>query len=605
MDKENSRNTIIFVVCTIALLALYEVFIVGPRERQHAAEMRAQAVQTQMAAQAGIAPGGPTYVTRAQALALSPRVPINTPALEGSIALKGGRIDDLFLKDYRETIAKTSPPVELFRPEGAKDAYFTDFGWSGPTPTPGPLTLWRQTGGGTLAPCAPVTLSWDNGQGLTFTRTISVDKLYMFTVADAVTNHGSTAIKLAPYASVQRQGQPELSKSLYVFEGAIGVFSAQPSGGKYTTKSQTYKGWKKKGDQTFESTGGWFGLTDKYWLAVLVPSQTSPIKAQYRIDTVDGVDVFETDYVTPPVSLSPGATVQSATRVFAGAKKVAVLQAYQAALGIPRFDDAVDWGWLFLLTRPIFWLLIQLYHLTGNFGLALLALTVIVKAATFPLANKSYASASKMKLLAPEIDKIKKLYKDDAAKQQQETMALYQREKINPVAGCLPALIPLPIFFALYQVLFVTIEMRQAPFFGFIKDLSDRDPTSVWTLFGLIPWHPETAPLIGTIIGGNGPLHIGFLALLYGFIMWLNQAMTPTTGIDPAQRQIMQFMPLMFIFFFTQMPAGLLVYYCWSTALTIAQQYFIMHRYKTENPIDNFIAKLRGRGGGGAAPAKT
>jgi YidC/Oxa1 family membrane protein insertase len=602
MDKENSRNTIIFVVCTIALLALYEVFIVGPRERQHAAEMRAQAVQTQVAAQAGVAPGGPTYVTRAQALALSPRVPINTPALQGSIALKGGRIDDLFLKDYRETIAKTSPPVELFRPEGAKDAYFTDFGWSGPAPTPGPLTLWRRTGGATLAPGAPVTLSWDNGQGLTFTRTISVDKLYMFTVADTVTNHGANPIKLAPYASVQRQGQPELSKSLYVFEGAIGVFSEQPSGGKYTTKSQTYKGWKKKGDQTFESTGGWFGLTDKYWLAVLVPNQTSPIKAQYRVDTVDGVDVFESDYFTPPVSLSPGATVQSATRVFAGAKKVSVLQAYQTALGIPRFDDAVDWGWLFLLTRPIFWLLIQLYHLTGNFGLALLALTVIVKAATFPLANKSYASASKMKLLAPEIDKIKKLYKDDAAKQQQETMALYQREKINPVAGCLPALIPLPIFFALYQVLFVTIEMRQAPFFGFIKDLSDRDPTSVWTLFGLIPWHPETAPLIGTIIGGNGPLHIGFLALLYGFIMWLNQAMTPTTGIDPAQRQIMQFMPLMFIFFFTQMPAGLLVYYCWSTALTIAQQYVIMHRYKTENPIDSFIGKLRG---GGAAPAKT
>jgi len=603
MDKENSRNTIIFVVCTIALLALYEVFIVGPRQRQHAADMRAQAVQAQVAAKAGIPAGGPSYVTRAQALAGSPRVPINTPALEGSIALKGGRIDDLFLKDYRETIAKTSPPVELFRPEGAKDAYFTDFGWSGPAPTPGPLTVWRQTGGATLAPGAPVTLSWDNGQGLTFTRTISVDKLYMFTVADAVINNGSAPIKLAPYASVQRQGQPELSKSLYVFEGAIGALSDQPGSQKYSTRSQTYKGWKKKGDQTFETTGGWLGLTDKYWLTALVPNQTTQVKAQYRIDNIDGVDVFETDYVAPPVSLAPGATVQSSTRVFAGAKKVAVLQAYQKALDIPRFDDAVDWGWLFFLTRPIFWLLIQLYHLTGNFGLALLALTVIVKAATFPLANRSYASASKMKLLAPEIDKIKKLYKDDAAKQQQETMALYQREKINPVAGCLPALIPLPIFFALYQVLFVTIEMRQAPFFGFIKDLSDRDPTSVWTLFGLIPWHPESAPLIGATIGGNGPLHIGFLALLYGFIMWLNQAMTPTTGMDPSQRQIMQFMPLMFIFFFTQMPAGLLVYYCWSTALTILQQYVIMHRYKTENPIDTFIGKLRGRGG--ALPAKT
>jgi len=503
MDKENSRNTIIFVVTTIALLVLYEVFVVGPRTRQHAAEMRAQAAQAQIAASTGVAAAGhPTYVARAQALAGSPRVQIDTPALEGSIALKGGRIDDLFLKDYRETIAKTSPPVELFRPEGAKDAYFTDFGWIGPAPTPGPATLWRQTGGGTLAPGAPITLSWDNGQGLTFTRTVSVDKLYMFTVADTVTNHGASPIKLAPYASVERKGQPELSKSLYIFEGAVGALGGQ-------LRMETYKGWKKKGDQTFDSTGGWLGLTDKYWLAALVPSQTTPIKGQYRVDTDNGVDVFYAHYLAPTIDVAPGATAETSTRVFAGAKKVSVLQAYQKALGIPHFDDAVDWGMLWFLTRPIFWLLIKLYDLTGNFGLALLALTVIVKAATFPLANRSYASASKMKLLAPEIDKIKKQYKDDAAKQQQETMALYQREKINPVAGCLPALIPLPIFFALYKVLFVTIEMRQAPFFGFIKDLSDRDPTSVWNLFGLIPWNPETAPLVGTIIGGAGPLHIG------------------------------------------------------------------------------------------------
>jgi YidC/Oxa1 family membrane protein insertase len=593
MDKENSRNTIIFVVCTIAFLAIYEVFVVGPRQRQHAADMRAQAVQSQLAARTGVAAGSPTYVSREQARQASPRVTIDTPALQGSIALKGGRLDDLFLKDYRDTISKTSPPVELFRPEGAKDAYFADFGWSGGAPMPGPLTVWRETSGATLSPGAPVTLSWDNGQGLTFTRTFSVDKLYMFTVADAVTNHGAAPVKLAPYASVQRQGQPELSRSLYIFEGAVGALDGQ-------LRLETYKDWKKKGDQTFSSSGGWLGLTDKYWLAALIPAQATQVKAQYRVDNIDGVDVFETDYVTPPVSLAPGATAQSSTRVFAGAKKVSVLQAYQKSLGIPHFDDAVDWGMLWFLTRPIFWLLIKLYDLTGNFGLALLALTVIVKAATFPLANRSYASASKMKLLAPEIDKIKKLYKDDAAKQQQETMALYQREKINPVAGCLPALIPLPIFFALYKVLFVTIEMRQAPFFGFIKDLSAPDPSTVWTLFGLIPWNPAVLPLLGPIL--VGALHVGALALLYGFIMWLNQAMTPTTGIDPSQRQIMQFLPLMFIFFFAQMPAGLLVYYCWSTALTIAQQYVIMHRYKTENPIDTFIAKLRGRGS--ALPAK-
>ena len=574
----------IFVVCTIAIFALYEIFVIGPRERQHQADVRAQAVAART--QPVQAPGAMTYVDRTQALAASPRARIDTPVLQGSVSLKGGRIDDLFLKDYRETLAKDSPPVELLRPEGARQAYFTDFGWTGAAATPGPLTVWRESAGGALSPGHPVILSWDNGAGLSFTRTVAVDARYMFTVTDAVTNRGDAPVTLAPYASVQRQGQPELGRSVYNHEGAIGWLNGQ-------LRLQAFKNWKKKGDTSYDSTGGWLGLTNGYWLAALIPDQQGAMKAQYRVDTVSGVDVFETDYVSAPRTLAPGAATASTTRVFAGAKKVAVLKDYQAKLGISHFDDAVDWGMLWFLTRPIFWLLMQFYDATGNFGVALLILTVVVKLVTFPLANRSYASASQMKKLQPEVEAIKKKFKDEPQKQQQETMALYQREKVNPIAGCLPALIPLPIFFALYKVLFVSIEMRHAPFIGWIQDLSAPDPSTLWNLFGLIPWNPGLLPAVGGFL--DGPLHIGFWALLYGFIMWLNMAMTPQAGVDASQRQIMQLMPVMFIFFFAHLPAGLLIYYCWSTALTILQQYVIMHRYKTENPIDSFIARMRNR----------
>ena len=582
MDQDNSRNMTIFVVCTIAIFVLYEMLVIGPQQRRQEALARTQAAAARLAPAQAAARS--VYVGRDQALGASPRVRIDTPSLQGSIALKGGRIDDLFLKDYRETLAKTSPPVEIFRPEGAKQAYFADFGWTGGAPVPGPLTLWRESSGGVLAPGQPVALTWDDGQGLTFTRTISVDPRYMFTVADSVTNHGAAPVQLAPYASIQRQGQPELSKTLYNHEGAIGDLGGQ-------LRLQAFKNWKKHGDTSYESTGGWLGLTNAYWLAAVIPDQGSPIKAQYRVDTVDDIDVFEADYVDPPRTLAPGQTTSATTRVFAGAKKVSVLQDYERSLNIPHFDDAVDWGILWFLTRPIFWVLIQFFKATGNFGVALLLLTVLVKALTFPLANRSYASASKMKKLQPEVESIKKRFKDEPAKVQQETMALYKRENVNPIAGCLPALLPLPVFFALYKVLFVSIEMRQAPFVGWIRDLSAPDPSTVWNLFGVIPWNPGVVPVVGSFL--DGPLHIGFWALLYGFIMWLNMAMTPQAGVDPSQRQIMQLMPVMFIFFFAHLPAGLLIYYCWSTALTIMQQYYIMHRYKTENPIDSFIARMR------------
>jgi YidC/Oxa1 family membrane protein insertase len=408
----------------------------------------------------------------------------------------------------------------------------------------------------------------------------------MFTVVNTVVNHGTAAVKLAPYASVQRQGVPNLTPNWLVNEGAVGSLDG-------VLKQIPFKKWLKNGDQGGDTTGGYMGITDKYWLAAVAPDQKEPVKGEFKAATVNGADVYEADYVGQPRTLAPGQQTVETTHVFAGAKKVSILQDYQKALSIPHFDDAVDWGWLWFLTRPMFFVLELFFHLFGNFGLAILGLTVVVKLLMFPLANKSYESMSKMKKLQPQIEAIKKRFPDDPAKQQQETMAFYKAERVNPLAGCFTMLPTIPVFYSLYTVLTVTIEMRQAPFFGWIHDLSAGDPTTFVNLFGLIPWNPATTPLIGGIL--DGPLHLGVWPLLYGFMMWLNTAMTPQQGTDPTQKLMMQIMPLMFVFIMGRYASGLLIYWTWSTFLSIAQQYFIMHRYKAENPIDDLIARLRGK----------
>ena len=591
MDKENSRNTTIFMVAMFAILIAYEVFFLGPREKAREAAQRAAAVQQHQAA--ATQPGAPTYISREQAVAASPRVQIDTPALQGSVALKGGRLDDLFLKNYRVTVAKTSAPVELFRPEGAKQAYFADFGWTGPVTTPGPLTQWTQSGGGALTPGHPISLTYDNGAGLAFTRTLAVDTQYMFTVTDQVANHGAAAVKLAPYATVQRQGEPTDVRNNLIHEGAIGELGGQ-------LRLITFKAWKKQGDTGYASTGGWLGVTDKYWLAALAPDQHTPVKAQFRADQVDGVDVYEADEVGPVQTLAPGAVVSSTTHVFAGAKKVSILAGYEKTLGVPHFDDAVDWGHFWFFTRPIFWLLETIHGFVGNFGVSILLLTLVLRGAMFPLANKSYESMSKMKKLQPEIAAIKARNEKEPQKTQQETMQLYQREGINPLMGCLPLLVQIPIFFSLYKVLYVTIEMRHAPFFGWVRDLSAPDPSTFVNLFGLLPFNPGAVPVIGGFL--DGTLHIGVYPILYGATMWLSQQMSPQASADPTQKAMLQFMPLIFLFFFSHTPAGLVIYWVMSNLFTIVQQYVIMHRYKVENPIDDLFARVRG--GKAAVPAQ-
>jgi YidC/Oxa1 family membrane protein insertase len=594
MDKESTRNTIVFFVCALALMAAYQLFVFGPMQRRQAAVQKAHAQYAAVQPTAAAPPGSPVFANRAQALAASPRVPIDTPSLKGSIALKGGRIDDLFLKGYPETTAKNSPPVELFRPEGAKNAYFADFGWAGTAPTSS--AVWTAPAGSVLSPGHPVALTYDNGKGLVFTRTIGIDDKFMFTVVNTVANKGSEPLQLAPYASIQRQGMPQLTPINIIHEGGVGVLGVGqgPTIPFFSSANQTlhlvaFKDWKKNGDTTVPSRGGWLGITDHYWLGAIIPDQAEPAKDAFIYTLDNGTDVFEALYQGQARTLPPGQSASETTHVFAGAKKVSILQDYSRSLGAPNLEDAVDWGHLWFLTKFLFWLLEFFHRLIGNFGVAILLLTVTVKLLLFPLANRSFESMSKMKKLQPELEVIKKRFPDDPAKQQQETMALYQREKVNPLAGCLPVLVQIPIWYALYKVLYVTLEMRHAPFFGWIHDLSAPDPTTWGNLFGLLPYNPAAIPILGSVLA------IGVWPLLYGAVQWLTTQMSPQATTDPTQKLMMQLFPLVFTVMLAHSPSGILIYWTWSSSLTILQQYFIMHRYGAENPIDDLITRIKSR----------
>ena len=594
-DDNSNRNTLIFAACAIVLLVVYQVFIMGPQTKRMQAELKARetaAASTQANGKGVGVPGvaaRPTYVPRAAALSASPRAPIDTVSLSGSLSLKGARIDDLFMKAYRTTVDPKSPAVELLRPEGAEHAWFAEFGWAGANlpGLPSGTTLWTLTQGDKLSPGHPLVLSYNNGQGLNFTRKVEVDDKFMFTVSDTLANGTPASVTVAPYASIQRQGAPELDKS-NAHQGAVGVMDK-------VLQMVKYRDLKKNGEKDFSARGGWLGITDKYWLAALGPDQQEQIHAAFRVTPTPSVDVYETNFLGQPRAVAPGSQVTHVSHFFAGAKTVPVLKGYETSLGIPRFVDAVDWGVLYFITKPIFWILEQFYKLVGNFGLAILALTVLVRLAFFYPANLSYESMTKMKKIQPQVDALRGKFQDDPAKQQQELMLLYQKEKINPLMGCLPMLATIPVFLALFKVLSVSIEMRHAPFFGWVQDLSARDPSTIFNLFGAIPWDPSTAPLIGTFLAGS--LHVGVWPLMYGFTQWLSMQMSPPAP-DPVQQRMMQFMPVIFTFVLSQLAVGLLIYYTWSNALTILQQYVIMRRFKVENPVDNILGRLTGKSPG-------
>jgi YidC/Oxa1 family membrane protein insertase len=575
----DQKNLLVAIVLSVAILFgfqyLYSKFAPQPL---HPAQTTAPAQPApgttpgrtaEAPGSGGTAPIGATSQTSAEtreaAIANQPRVKIDTPRLHGSISLVGARIDDLTLADYHETVDPKSPEVVLLEPPGTADAYFAQFGWA-ETPgiqLPDAQTKWTASGA-QLSPGHPVTLTWDNGAGLIFTRTVSVDENYMFTVDDAVKNTGSTDVKLTPYGLISRSGSPPVSNYYLLYEGPIGYLNGAIQNVKYASLAP-----EKSAE--FDSTSGWLGFTDKYWLTALIPSQTEAIKARFRhaIDA-NKVDHYQADYTGTAVMVPAGGTASTSTRFFAGAKELNLLQAY-AASGIPLFDYAIDFGWFWFLTKPIFRILLILEGLLGNFGLAILLFTFLVKLAFFPLANKSYAAMSKMKLLQPEMAKIREKFPDDKAKQQQEIMALYKKVGANPLAGCLPIVIQIPVFFSLYKVLFVTIEMRHAPFYGWIHDLSAPDPTSFANLFGLLSFDPGTVPVIGHF------LLIGAWPLIMGITMFLQQKLNPQP-VDPIQARMFMFLPIVFTYMLSAFPAGLVIYWSWNNLLSIAQQWAIMHK---------------------------
>ncbi len=510
-------------------------------------------------------------------LAHSKRVRIETPRLTGSIALAGGAIDDLTLVGYRTAVDPASADVDLLSPGTDKGAYWADFGWvqgaGRRLAMPGRDTVWRADTK-TLRPDNPVTLSWDNGQGLRFFRRYAIDENYMFTITQRIENTGAAATTVLPYGLISRYGLPETSEFTILHEGPLGVFRESadtPS----LFEDYTYDEVSDAAEdprlginviQT-ESIGGWIGFGDHYWLVALVPGQKSKMTARFFYKA-EG-EKYQTDFLGSAQSVAPGGTVEVTSRLFAGAKELGILEAYEKNLAIEKFNLAIDFGWVWFLAKPLFELLHYLNGWVGNFGVSILIMTLMIKIVFFPLANKSYRSMGKMKKLQPEMLKIRERYKDDKARINQEMMGLYKKEKVNPASGCLPMVIQIPVFIALYQLLFATIEMRHAPFFWWIRDLSVPDPTNFVNLFGLLPFSPE----------GFIPdfLLIGIWPLIMGLSMFLQQKLNPTPP-DPIQAKIFMFLPIIFTFMLARFPSGLVIYWAWNNVLSIGQQWLIMKR---------------------------
>jgi len=591
----DQKNLVLAIVASVAILLAYQMFVEKPRQEQQAAQQQATQQQTpqqqksqppvagQPSAPAGSvqAPGAAPQLgvdtsgiiggapdagaTREAVIKSSPRIKITSPTLTGSMALTGARIDDLSLKKYRETLDPKSPLVELFQPVGTEHPYYAEFGWLPTDKTikvPDRNTLWTANAQ-TLSPGNPVTLTWDNGNGLVFQKVLEVDDKYMFTVTQRVKNTGDAAVALAPYGLVSRTGKPKVLNFYILHEGMIGVIDGTLQEVDYDDLTDADGGPKQ-----YTTTGGWLGITDKYWLAAIVPDQKAKMNASFNSGQANNITKYQADYLMDSRSLPAGATIEVTNRLFAGAKQVPLLDDYEALYGIPRFDLAVDFGWFYFLTKPIFYALIWFEKYLGNVGLAILALTVVIKLLFFPLANKSYKSMSKMKALQPKMQSLKERYGEDRQRMNQELMALYKKEGVNPAAGCLPMVVQIPVFFSLYKVLFVTIEMRQAPFYGWIHDLSAKDPLGLLTGFGFFPW--DVPPALHVV-------NIGLWPLIMGLTMFLQQKLNPQPT-DPIQAKIFLFMPIMFTFILAPFPAGLVIYWAWNNVLSMTQQWVIMRR---------------------------
>ncbi|MEM6712817.1 MAG: membrane protein insertase YidC [Pseudomonadota bacterium] len=586
----DNKNYILAIVLSLGILVAWQYLYVGPQIEAERLALEAEQEASQAAGgapvvddgAASISPDG-TVITPGGSIAIAPvdrealiagsdRVAIETSHITGSIALRGARIDDIHLSEYRETLDEDSDTVILFSPSGSSDPFYAEFGWAqgagGAATLPSASTDWQVEGNATLTANTPVTLVYDNGEGLVFRRFISVDEDYMFTVRQEVENTSNGGVLLFPYGLIARHNEPQTSRLFILHEGLIGYFGEDEG-----LAEIDYDDLRDDGTVQYRDVqSGWLGITDKYWAAALVPSGLEAYRGEFRIDQIPTGESFISAYLGGGFEIAPGGSISVENRLFAGAKEVAIVDGYEAALGIDRFELMIDWGWFYFLTKPVFFAIKWLFGIFGNFGVAILLITVGIKLVFLPLANKSYASMSKMKKVQPQLKEIQERYKEDKPELQKQMMALYQKEKINPVAGCWPVLIQIPVFFALYKVLFVTIEMRHAPFFGWIQDLSAPDPTSIFNLFGILPYDPTLVPLIGPLLG------LGIWPLLMGITMFVQMKLNPQPT-DPTQAMIFTWMPVVFTFMLATFPAGLVIYWTWNNFLSIIQQAAIMKRH--------------------------
>jgi YidC/Oxa1 family membrane protein insertase len=571
MDDQNKNLILAFALSLMVILIWFALF--PPPEPEPAPTVD----QTELVPPPATGEAVPSEVELAEEAApTAERVGIDTPNLTGSISLMGGRIDDLQLRDYRETTAPGSDIVHLFNPVGsARDTFYALYGWSprgavGFEQVPGPNTVWEQDGDNALAPGAPVTLRWDNGEGLVFTRTIEVDPDYMFTVTQTVENNTDAQISLDPYGILAQHGLPSDLEAFFIsHEGLVQMADG-------TLTEDSYRNMRNYSVDERERTpakvtrveeNGWIGLTGKYFMATLIgaPGQGFTAVSQH----VPGADIYQTSIRQDPVTIAPGTSASAQSMLFAGAKEWTLIRNYEREQGVERFVDAIDWGWFFFLTKPIFALLYFINGIIGNMGWSILVLTLIIKAVLLPLAWKSYVSMAKMKELQPEMMAMKERAGDDRQKLQQEMMKLYKEKKVNPAAGCLPILLQIPIFFSLYKVIFVTIELRHAPWIWVFNDLSAPDPTSIVNLFGLLPWAaPDPNSFAALIL-------IGIMPLMFGLTMWLQMRLNPAPT-DPMQAMIFNWMPWVFMFILGGFASGLLLYWIGNNIITFTQQYMIM-----------------------------
>lgn len=562
MEQFDKKNLIIFALASFLIMYGFHHFFDKPKyEKMEEESKQTEQVKTQAETSASSVMSDVADVTATLPKTEEKLVKLENDKLKGRISSKGFRIADLTLKDYQETTDPNSANIQLLKKNGDGKAFYAEFGWVASdqsTKTPDNNTHWvsKDT---QLTPSDPIEMEWDNGEGVRFKRTIEMDDKYMFTVRQTVENKSSKPIEVKPYGLVSRHN-PETMGYMVLHEGPVGYLDDK-------LREVKYEDLDKEGKQTFTTKSGWLGITDKYWLAALIPDQKVNVKASYKaVDSREG-KIYQADYIEPAAKIEPGNSMTTTARFFAGAKSLQLLDDYENINNIPHFDLAIDFGWFYFITKPLFFAIKWLYDLFGNFGLAIIALTVLVRLSFFPLASQSFKSMARMRELQPEMERIKKLYADDKAKLQQVTMELYKKNKINPVSGCVPMLIQIPVFFALYKVLFVTIEMRHAPFFGWLQDLSAPDPTSIFNLFGLIPWDPPSM------------LQIGVLPILMGVSMFFQQKLNPQPQ-DPIQAKVFQFLPLIFTYMLAHFPAGLVLYWICSNIFSIFQQVMVKRQPK-------------------------